>query len=380
MATPAEGWFETARDRGTLILDAGGRWIAAAAAALDVKLRRLDSGDARRATLDLGGVEALDTAGAWLLLRTRHDLEARGVAVEFANARAEFEPLLRQVEESAPGKPLPHPLPEHHTFVGFLAGIGRKVNGSLAKVRDMVGFLGLVCISAAQVVRHPSRLRFTALVAHMEQTGVDALPIVGLLAFLIGVVSAYQGVDQLRRFGVEIYTVNLVGIGVLRELGVLLTAIILAGRSGSAFTAQIGTMQVNEEVDAMRTIGLDPVAVLVLPRLFAMMITLPLLAFYANVMGLLGGAVTSYFTLDIQFPAFLRQLRSALPVSTFWLGLLKAPVFAGIIALTGCFEGMRVAGSAESVGRNTTVSVVESIFLIIVVDAVFSIVFSLLAI
>jgi phospholipid/cholesterol/gamma-HCH transport system permease protein len=244
----------------------------------------------------------------------------------------------------------------------------------------MVGFFGAVCIAVARLARRPSRLRFTALVAHMEQTGVDAMPIVGLLAFLIGVVSAYQGVDQLRRFGVEIYTVNLVGIGVLRELGVLLTAIILAGRSGSAFTAQIGTMQVNEEVDAMRTIGLDPVEVLVLPRLFAMLITLPLLAFFANMMGLLGGAVMAYFALDIQFPAFLRQLRTALPASTFWLGLLKAPVFAGVVALTGCFEGMRVTGSAESVGRNTTVSVVESIFLIILFDAAFSIIFSLLGI
>jgi phospholipid/cholesterol/gamma-HCH transport system permease protein len=214
----------------------------------------------------------------------------------------------------------------------------------------------------------------------MEQTGVDALPIVGLLTFLIGVVFAYQGADQLRRFGAEIYTVNLLGISILRELGVLITAILVAGRSGSAFTAQIGTMKVNEEIDAMRTLGLDPVEVLVLPRLFAVAVTLPLLTFYANVMGLLGGAIMSYFALDIGFTTFLRQLKWFMPGWSFWVGMVKAPFFAGIIAVCGCYEGLRAARSAESVGRLTTTSVVEAIFLVIVVDAAFSIVFSVLGI
>jgi phospholipid/cholesterol/gamma-HCH transport system permease protein len=214
----------------------------------------------------------------------------------------------------------------------------------------------------------------------MEATGVDAMPIVGLLSFLIGIVFAYQGADQLRRFGAEIYTVNLLGIAVLRELGVLMTAIILAGRSGSAFTAQIGTMKVNEEVDAMQVLGLDPIEVLVLPRLFALLVTLPLLAFFANVMGLFGGALMTYFSLDMTFPSFLRQLHFFMPGWSFWIGVLKAPVFAAIIALTGCYEGLRTERSAESVGRLTTLSVVESIFLVIVLDAAFSIVFSKLGI
>jgi phospholipid/cholesterol/gamma-HCH transport system permease protein len=206
------------------------------------------------------------------------------------------------------------------------------------------------------------------------------LPIVGLLSFLIGVVMAYQGADQLRRFGAEIYTVNLLGVSILRELGVLLSAIIIAGRSGSAFTAQIGTMQVNEEIDALRTLGLDPIEVLVLPRFFGLTITLPLIVFYADFMGLLGGALMSWAVLGINFPAFLSQLHSAVGMWTLWVGVIKAPFFAAIIALVGCYEGLNVTRSAESVGRLTTQAVVESIFFVIVMDAAFSIVFSVVKI
>jgi phospholipid/cholesterol/gamma-HCH transport system permease protein len=204
------------------------------------------------------------------------------------------------------------------------------------------------------------------------------MPIVGLLSFLIGVVMAYQGADQLKRFGAEIYTVNLVGVAVLRELGVLLSAIIIAGRSGSAFTAQIGTMQVNEEIDALRTLGLDPIEVLVLPRLFGLALTLPLIVFYADLMGLIGGALMSWIVLDISITSFIAQLKSAITEGTLWVGVVKAPFFASIIALIGCFEGLNVTRSAESVGRLTTQSVVESIFFVIVTDAAFSIVFSVL--
>jgi phospholipid/cholesterol/gamma-HCH transport system permease protein len=196
------------------------------------------------------------------------------------------------------------------------------------------------------------------------------------LSFLVGVVFAYQGADQLRRFGAEILTANLLGIAFLRELGVLLTAIIVAGRSGSAFTAEIGAMQVNEEVDALRTLGLDPVEVLVLPRLFGLVLTLPLLTFYANALGLLGGALMSWVVLGIPLPVFVEQLRGAVSGWTFWLGILKAPFFAVSIALIGCHEGLRVSRSAESVGRLTTLSVVQSIFLVIIIDAAFSILFS----
>ena len=223
-------------------------------------------------------------------------------------------------------------------------------------------------------------LRAVALIAQMERTGVTALPIVGLLSFLIGVVISYQGADQLRRFGAEIFTVNLLGIGILRELGVLLTAIIVAGRSGSAFTAEIGAMQVNEEIDALRTLGLDPIEVLVLPRLIGLILVLPLLTVYADFMALLGGSLMAWTALGVPLAQFIRQLNSAVSDATFFLGILKAPFFAAAIALVGCHSGLRVSRSAESVGRLTTLSVVESIFLVIVFDAAFSIIFSQLGI
>jgi phospholipid/cholesterol/gamma-HCH transport system permease protein len=373
----AAGWISTSRAGDRLIVAAAGGWVVAAARDLDLRLRAIAALDARSLVLDLAQIEALDSTGAWLILRTRQELTAAGWVVAVENLAPIYEPLLRQVSES--GKTLPvdlHPPPRR--FGDFVARIGRIAIAQFTQGADLLGFFGLVCIAALRTLRHPGRLRLVALVSHMEQTGVDALPVVGLLSFLIGVVFAFQGADQLRQFGAEIYTVNLLGIAILRELGVLLAAIILAGRSGSAFTAQIGTMKVNEEVDAMQVLGLDPIDVLVLPRLFALLLTLPLVAFFANMMGLLGGAIMCWATLDISFPTFLRQLRSPLPGWSFWIGVLKAPTFAGIIALTGCYEGLRVSRSAESVGRLTTRSVVESIFLIVIADAAFSILFSYL--
>jgi phospholipid/cholesterol/gamma-HCH transport system permease protein len=215
-------------------------------------------------------------------------------------------------------------------------------------------------------------------VSHIERTGLNALPIVGMISFLVGVVLAFQGADQLRRFGAQVFTVNMVGISVLREMGILLTAIVVAGRSGSAFTAEIGAMQVNEEVDALRVTGLDPMEVLVAPRVIALMISLPLLAFFADIMGLLGGGIMAVTLIDISFGQYWRILNNAVNLNTFLVGIIKAPIFALLIALVGCFEGLRVSGSAESVGRLTTRSVVEGIFLVIIFDAFFSVLFSYL--
>lgn len=240
----------------------------------------------------------------------------------------------------------------------------------------MLSFYGQTVLTLGRVVAQPRRLRLTSLTHHLEQTCVNALPIVGLIAFLIGIVMAYQGADQLRRFGAEIYTIDLLAISVLREIGILLTAIVIAGRSGSAFTAQIGMMTVNQEVDALRTLGLDPLEVLVLPRLLALMIALPLLAFFADLMALVGGGVMCAFVLDVPPNQYVSHLNVAIWPRTFWVGMVKAPVFAFLIAMVGCYEGLTVEGSAESVGRNTTLSVVVAIFLVIVFDALFSIVFS----
>jgi phospholipid/cholesterol/gamma-HCH transport system permease protein len=331
-------------------------------------------------TLDLAGIERLDTAGAWLLLRTEHALSARGNSVALANVRASFAPLIEQVRARGAVAPIPHPIPPHHTLIGFVARIGEITIMLSHRIYSMLGFGGLVSVTFAKLLRHPKRLRVIATLVQMEQTGLNAMPIVGLLSFLIGVVMAYQGADQLRRFGAEIYTVNLLGVAILRELGVLLSAIIIAGRSGSAFTAQIGTMQVNQEIDALRTMGLEPVEVLVMPRVFGLVLTLPLLVFYADAMGLLGGCLMTWATLGISIPGFLSQLRGAIGAWTLWVGVIKAPFFALIIAMVGCYEGFNVTGSAESVGRLTTQSVVEAIFVVIVADAAFSILFSVLKI
>ena len=372
-----EGWVNARADGDRFVVAAGGSWLVSTAGDLDRRLRSIGASSARTVILDLAAIEALDTTGAWLVLRTQRELAAAGGSVAVENLAPSFEPLLRQVVETT-AKTTSELRPPPYRFGDILERIGRITIREMGHAASLLGFFGLVCVAALRTVRHPGRLRFIALASHMEQTGVNALPVVGLLSFLVGVVFAFQGADQLRRFGAEIYTVNLLGIAILRELGVLLAAIILAGRSGSAFTAQIGTMKVNEEVDAMQVLGLDPVDVLVLPRLFALLLTLPLVSFFANMMGLLGGAIMCWASLDISFPTFLRQLRSPLPGWSFWVGVLKAPTFAGIIALTGCYEGLRVARSAESVGRLTTRSVVESIFLIIIADAAFSIVFSYL--
>ncbi len=378
MAPPAT--IVASEEAGALTLRAEGSWLVATAAELDRQLHALDLPTGRRVTIDLAGIEHLDTAGAWLVLRTEHALADRGNNVALANMRPSFAPLIDQIRARGGAVPRAHPIPPHHTLIGFVARIGEITIEILRRAYSILGFAGLVSITIATLFRRPGRLRMIATLVQMEKTGLDAIPIVGLLSFLIGVVMAYQGADQLRRFGAEIYTVNLLGVSILRELGVLLSAIVIAGRSGSAFTAQIGTMQVNQEIDALRTLGLDPIEVLVLPRVFGLTLTLPLLVFFADAMGILGGGLMTWVTLGIPVAPFLEQLRGAITAWTLWVGVIKAPFFAVIIAMVGCYEGFNVTGSADSVGRLTTQSVVESIFLVIVVDAAFSILFSILKI
>src|SRR6202045_1125786 len=378
MASVAATLVES-EESGALVFAAAGEWLVATAAEIDRRLHAIQMPSGKRVTLDLAGIDRLDTAGAWLLLRTEHDLTERGNAVEMRNLQPSFEPLIDQVRAAGLIAPARHPRPAHHTIAGFIARIGEISLALIARAYSILGFFGVVSATALRLARHPRRLNMTAIVAQMEQTGVNALPIVSLLTFLIGVVIAYQGSDYLRFYGLESYTVQLTAVSILRELGVLLTAIILAGRSGRPLTAQIGTMRVNEEIDAMRTIGLDPVEVLVLPRLFGLMLTLPMLTLCANFMGILGGGLMAWAKLGIGIPEFLNHL-STIASWSYWIGMIKSPFFAIIIALIGCYEGFQVARSAESVGRLTTLSVVEAIFLVIVTDAGFSIFFSALRI
>lgn len=355
-----------------------GDWVVAEAPRLDGELAGIDPGGLSQAEIDASGIDRLDTAGAWLLLRTKRQLEAAGMTVGEIASPARYRPLIEAIARGC-GFTEPEPPRPPRSFTDYLERIGRGTMHVLRQGYDLLGFLGRITVETVEAVVRPRReLPFPALVNQIEETGLTALPILGLLAFLLGVVIAYQGADQLKRFGAEIYTVNLLGVSVLREIGGLIAAIIVAGRSGSAFTAQIGTMRVNEEIDAMQTLGLNVAEVLVLPRVLALVITLPLLTFFADVMGVIGGMVMSYFSLGITVPEFLRQFQSGIEMRTLMVGLIKAPVFAFIIGLVGCFEGLRVERNAASVGKLTTRSVVESIFLVIIFDAGFSILFSII--
>jgi phospholipid/cholesterol/gamma-HCH transport system permease protein len=243
-------------------------------------------------------------------------------------------------------------------------------------VRQMIGFIGALLVALGTIIRHPSRFRIKAFVRQLELTAVTALPIVGLMSFLIGIVIAQQGAAQLRQFGAEIYTINLTGRISLRELGILMTSIMIAGRSGSAFAAQIGTMKLTEEIDAMRTIGVSPMEALVVPRVLALVFMMPLLGFYSSVLAIIGGAFVADLTLGIPFLTFLERIREVVPLYDVWVGTIKAPVFGLIVALTGCYQGMQVSGDSEQVGLRTTRSVVQAIFMVIVLDAFFAVFFT----
>src|SRR5471032_59592 len=376
-ADEPDAWFKLDRDSRRLTV--GGAWTIAESARLDRELNALELGGRGDIAIDASKISRLDSTGAWLLLRTRRALEAAGAKVSSFNLPELYQPLLKSLDQERKVEPHKSRIPPG--FRGRLYRIGRATMLAGTQAISILGYLGRVTVETFEAIAKPKHnLRIAAIFHQIEETGINALPIVGLLAFLIGVVLAYQGADQLKRFGAEIFTINLLGVGVLREIGGLITAIIVAGRSGSAFTAHIGTMRVNEEIDAMQTMGLNTVDTLVLPRIIGLVIALPILTFFSDVVGLIGGAFMCYFQLGITIPVFLRQLNEAVTVNTLMVGLIKAPVFAFVIALVGCYEGFQVERNAASVGQLTTRSVVESIFLIIVLDAAFSVMFSVLGI
>ncbi len=384
----ADGKLQAGQDGRTLRFSLTGDWTLAHASALLTRLsglatagllhQHLRDGGQQLARLETGGLQRLDTAGALLLARLYRQLEDQGFTVEWPAPRHEHRALFDYARGCGEAVTVWPKI--DGGFAGFVRHIGWLTLFFAREARRFTSFIGEVTETAILTAFRPGQMRFTSMVHHMEETGLKALPIVGLLSFLIGMVMAYQGASQLQKFGAELFVVDLIGISVLRELGVLLTAILIAGRSGSAFTAQIGSMKVNEEVAAMRTLGLDPVVVLVLPRMFALILTLPVLTFFADIMGLVGGALMAWSTLGINPDLFFHRLHDAVALRTFFVGIVKAPVFAALIALVGCYEGLRVKRDAESVGRLTTRSVVQSIFLVIVFDALFSIMFNFLEI
>nr|WP_244894375.1 ABC transporter permease [Marinobacterium stanieri] len=328
--------------------------------------RLLAATPAPDADVSLEAITELDTAGA-TLLGNWLGVERLGELVQQQNLTPERRALLETLVK-AMGRPQPEPPPEPGRITQMLEFLGRNTQSLGQKWWLQSGFIGLVLQATLGIMFRPARWRLTALVNQIHQTGFNAVPIVALLTFLVGAVVAFLGATVLSEFGAEIYTVNLVAYSFLREFGVLLTAILLAGRTASAFTAQIGSMKANEELDALRTLGLNPIELLVIPRVLALMLTLPLLTFVAIISGLTGGALVSLVSLGIPLDQYLGILADV-ELRHYLVGLAKAPMFAFVVATIGCLEGFKVSGSAESVGRHTTSSVVQSIFMVILLDA-----------
>ncbi len=354
-----------------------GNWTARCISGVVPLLAALKAPGTTRIQVNGAHMDALDTAGAWvlhtLLLRLKHE----GSEVTWQGMRPENARLLEAVAQQQADQAGSAKLPDKPK-PSLLAQLGRVVALAGEQALALLAFVGETAVSLASCIAHPARLRWRPVLFNIRSAGFDALPIVGLLSFLLGIVVAYQGADQLRQYGANIFVADLVGLSMLREFAPLITAIIIAGRSGSAYAAQIGTMAVTEEIDAMRTIGIRPLELLVLPKIMALVVVMPLLTVFSDVLGVFGGMLMAKAQLGVSFNEFLDRFVKAVSTTAFLIGIGKAPVFAAIIATVGCFQGFRTKGGADSVGRQTTRSVVQSIFLVIVADALFSIAFSAL--
>ena len=349
-----------------------GAWTLQHLADLERQIASLPKTFAGPVRCDAGAVDAMDTGGAWLLQRTLNHYEREGARITLDGLSADFATLMQTVarswsrtEQLQPAQPC-----------GWMERLGRFAWSYVAHARKALAFVGETTVAFGSLLTHANRIRWRVLLYNLQVDGLNAMPIIGLLSFLMGIVIAYQGSEQLKTFGANIFIVDLVGISLLREIAPLLTAILVAGRSGSAYTAQIGTMQVTEELDALRSLGISPMSLLVLPRALALVIALPLLTVFADAVGVFGGMLIALSQLGVTFTEFLNRFEYAIVLRHYVIGIVKTPFFASIIALVGCYQGFQVFGGVDSVGRHTTISVVQAIFLVIVTDAFFSILFS----
>jgi phospholipid/cholesterol/gamma-HCH transport system permease protein len=364
---------ETAAD-GKQVLSVAGEWTIWTINRVENELRAAKV--RHDAVLDVTNLERIDTSGAYLIDRALGALEGNDNPIPLRGEHPTVERLLGEVRKASPAAP-----PDPIRPPGFIALLDRAGHGAIEAWRELLGtlsFIGETMATMGRLIINPRRIRWTSVVSVMEEAGLDALPIVSFLSFFIGLVIAFIGANLLAMFNASVFTVELVGIGMLREFGAVLTAILLAGRTDSAFTAQLGAMKMRQEIDAMRTIGLDPMEALVAPRLIALLLMTPLLTFAATIAGIGGGLVAAWTAMGISPQMFISRFQDVVPEQHFWVGIVKTPVFAIVIALVGCRQGLLVEGDVVSLGRRTTSSVVQSIFLVIAIDALFAILFYLL--
>jgi phospholipid/cholesterol/gamma-HCH transport system permease protein len=359
-----------------LELAAAGAWTAEHAGVLEPQVDALShaSAKARSVLIDMAQVERLDTFGAWLVERVLRDCAREGRKAEIVGLRENHRGLIAKVHAASqiPVPPAVYP----NLILAMLEKTGRVMVSIGADIVLMVQMVGAVTTASGRVLLRPMRFRLTSMVHHLERVGWNAIPIILLVTVLIGAILSQQGIFHFRRFGADIYVIDMVGILVLREIGVLIVCVMVAGRSGSAYTAELGSMKMREEIDALRTMGFDPVEVLVLPRIIALVIAVPLLTFLGSMAALYGGGMVAWLYGGIEPQVFLSRLREAISIDTFEVGIIKAPFMALVIGIVACVEGLQVKGSAESLGERTTSSVVKSIFLVIVLDGFFAIFFA----
>lgn len=358
-----------------LTLAATGAWVAQNARQLEHDIDGAARGNAGVKIVNIGtaGITRLDTFGAWLLERLERSFAARGAKTEVTGLADKYRALMDQVHEVKEDTE-PHKHPGSLTSAFASVGVAMvMVGGTIASIVNMFGAL---IVASLRVITHPRSFRFTSMVHQLDNVAWRAVPIILLITFLIGCIIAQQGLFHFRKFGADVYVVDMVGILVLRELGVLIVCIMVAGRSGSAYTAELGSMKMREEIDALRTMGFDPIEVLILPRIIALIVGVPILTFIGSMAALYGGGLVCWLYGGIDPDIFLSRLKESIALNTFQVGMIKAPFMALIIGAVACVEGLAVKGSAESLGLQTTASVVESIFLVIVLDGLFAIFFA----
>jgi phospholipid/cholesterol/gamma-HCH transport system permease protein len=357
-----------------LRLFASGAWTASNAEELEQRVEAVGQVKARSLAVDLAGVEELDVFGAWLLERLTREAEGRGQAVQSIGTPGRFRALLNKVAQTNRQKPAA--CTQEKSLFSWVEAVGRAVTDAGVDFLELAATLGALASALGRVVLKPGTLRLTSVVHHLDRVGWQAVPIVLLITFLIGCIISQQGIFHFRKFGADDYVVDLVGILILREIGVLIVAIMVAGRSGSSYTAEIGSMKMREEIDALRTMGRDPVELLMLPRVIALVLAVPMLAFLGSIAALYGGGVVAWLYGGMSPTIFIGRLQEAVSLTDFEVGMIKAPFIALVIGAIACSEGLKVKGSAESLGLHTTSSVVKAIFLVIVMDGVFAIFFA----